>query len=302
MFKSWRKDAQEMKKTFIFALLITLSSISFAQKFNLAGTFWAGKDGTKQLRYEMYFFSNGTYQVSYFDEQGKKVMINNTGVGVGNWTQSGDSIYMETNNKFSERRGVIKGNLMYGTATNQKGDSWVWSYQLVNQSSTSSGNSEFKPEIQNKSNPKLESSSSQLSAPHAKSQPAPSNLKQSGNRGDIQQTLEQQAYCFGVFNGLNTLNIGFNQSGNNEYFKKYKNEFFKIYTPILDKVEPCLVSNRPVTGNVMLQCGKKTLNEREYQLFVRNGAGYADVYEANQKKDGVKLGALKIACSVLNIN
>lgn len=149
----------------------------------------------------------------------------------------------------------------------------------------------------------IDRGSSQLATPQAKSQPAPSNLKQSGNRVvGTPETLEQQAFCFGVFNGLKSLNIGFNQSGNNEYFKKYKNEFFKTYTPILDKVEPCVNSNRPVTGNVMLQCGKKTLNNREYQLFIRFTAGYADVVEANQKRDEMKLGSLKFICSVININ
>lgn len=126
-----------MKKYLIFINLFLIPIICFSQQINLGGTSWVGKDGTKQLRYEMQYFHNGTYQYSYFDEQGRKVMMNNnTGIATGNWSQSGDSIYMEANNKYSEKNGTIKGNVMYGTAVNQKGATWNWSYQLVNSPQT----------------------------------------------------------------------------------------------------------------------------------------------------------------------
>ena len=113
---------------------------------NVAGTTWIGIDGTKQLKHEMTFFQDSTYQYSYFDEQGKKVLINNTGIGTGTWKQTGNSIYFETNNKFAERNGTLIGNTLSGSAFNTKGNKWKFSYQLSSQSPTSSQASNINPQ------------------------------------------------------------------------------------------------------------------------------------------------------------
>jgi hypothetical protein len=119
-------------KKVIFAICLCLPVIGFAQQQKLEGTTWVGRDGTKQLKYEMTFLSDQTYQFSYYDEKGEKVLINGNGVAKGNWRLTGSTIYMETNNKFSERNGTINGDSMSGIAKNQKGVTWSWSYKKTN--------------------------------------------------------------------------------------------------------------------------------------------------------------------------
>jgi hypothetical protein len=120
-----------MFKFFVAITLSIFSCLSFAQNKSLEGTSWVGVDGTKQLKYEITFMPGNVYQYSYYDEQGKKVLIHGTGIGQGTWRQTGNAVYMEVNNKFTERNGVIAGDTMSGSATNKKGDNWSWRYQLV---------------------------------------------------------------------------------------------------------------------------------------------------------------------------
>jgi hypothetical protein len=116
----------------------------------------------------------------------------------------------------------------------------------------------------------------------------------STKKGD---SLEQQAYCFGVFNGLQTFNVGFNQGGNNEYFKRYKKEFFDVYTPIMDKIEQCQHSNKDTSINMAAECAKK-LNDKQYRLFRENTSGFIDSVEAYQQRNETKLGSLRLMCSI----
>lgn len=120
-----------MGKFFIAILFTIFSCFSFAQTQSLEGTSWIGIDGTKQLKYEMTFMPGNVFQYSYYDDQGKKVLIHGTGIGQGTWRQSGNAIYMEINNKFAEKNGVINGTSMSGSATNKKGENWNWRYQAI---------------------------------------------------------------------------------------------------------------------------------------------------------------------------
>jgi hypothetical protein len=120
-----------MGKFFLVISLSIFSCLTFAQNKSLEGTSWVGVDGTKQLKYEMTFMSGNIFQFSYYDEQGKKVLINGTGIAQGTWRQSGNNVYMEVNNKFTERNGVINGDTMSGSAANKKGANWNWRYQIV---------------------------------------------------------------------------------------------------------------------------------------------------------------------------
>ena len=133
------------------ALLLLFPSLCAAQII-LLGSSWVGIDGMGQTKYEITFLNGGVFQYSHYDKDGNKIPMgtfqyttdqqgNKVRSGVirdvvatGNWTQSGSNVYMETNNKYSERRGIVEGDKMHGKAVNIKGDSWTWSYRLINQS------------------------------------------------------------------------------------------------------------------------------------------------------------------------
>lgn len=80
----------------------------------LTGTVWVGTDIDGQ--YEYRFLEGGTLgyktRTGYFTN--------------GTWRQNGNSIYMETNHKYSERQGTISGNQMAGRGWNIKGKQWTW--------------------------------------------------------------------------------------------------------------------------------------------------------------------------------
>lgn len=49
----------------------------------------------------------------------------------GTWQQTGNEISIEINNSFSEKRGIIKGNKIEGTAKNKVGATWTWVLYLI---------------------------------------------------------------------------------------------------------------------------------------------------------------------------
>jgi hypothetical protein len=119
-----------MKKFPVFALLLLMLLPAFvaAQQTNqqstvpgnsptasVAGTTWAGTD------------SDGDYYEYHFQPDGALHYKSPTGFyKKGSWKQDGDAIYMETNNKYSERQGQISGTRMTGNAWNIKGRKWTW--------------------------------------------------------------------------------------------------------------------------------------------------------------------------------
>jgi hypothetical protein len=66
------------------------------------------------------FIADGTLSYSY----------QNGSYTNGTWSQDGDSIYIEMNNKYVEYRGRISGTHIEGTASNVKGKTWTWTADM----------------------------------------------------------------------------------------------------------------------------------------------------------------------------
>jgi hypothetical protein len=82
---------------------------------SVSGTLWAGKDSDGDF-YEYAFMANG--DLYYKSPRG---FYTN-----GTWKQDGDSIYMETNNKYSQYQGQISGTHIGGNAWNVQNQKWTW--------------------------------------------------------------------------------------------------------------------------------------------------------------------------------
>ncbi len=97
------------------AAAVTLVESAQEEVPSVAGTMWVGTDSDGD-HYEYHFMSDGS--LHYRSPTG--FSTNAT------WTQNGNEIYMETNNRYSERRGTITGNQMRGNGWNQVGLEWTW--------------------------------------------------------------------------------------------------------------------------------------------------------------------------------
>ncbi|NQT15803.1 MAG: SUMF1/EgtB/PvdO family nonheme iron enzyme, partial [Planctomycetes bacterium] len=85
---------------------------------SVAKTMWAGTD------------SDGDYYEYHFKKGGALHYKSPSGFhDNGTWKQDGISIYCEMNNKYSERRGSIRGERIEGDAWNVKGKRWTWSVE-----------------------------------------------------------------------------------------------------------------------------------------------------------------------------
>ena len=94
----------------VFALNARAQSV-----INVSGTTWVGTD------------SDGDYYEYYFQTDGALYYKNPSGLfRNGTWKQNGSSIYMETNDKYSEYQGRISGTHMEGNAWNVKDRTWNW--------------------------------------------------------------------------------------------------------------------------------------------------------------------------------
>jgi len=82
---------------------------------NLAGTYWDSTE-VQGGHYEYHFREDGV--LDYKTPSGSYTN--------GTWKQDGNSIYMETNHKYSERQGTITGNHIEGKGWNVKGLRWTW--------------------------------------------------------------------------------------------------------------------------------------------------------------------------------
>ena len=100
---------------FAFVWTSQLSAQSNHRTENVAGTTWVGTD------------SDGDYYEYNFQTNGAMFYKSPTGFWKnGTWVQKGNSIYMETNKKYSEYKGQIFGTHMEGTAWNIKDRKWTW--------------------------------------------------------------------------------------------------------------------------------------------------------------------------------
>jgi hypothetical protein len=81
---------------------------------SVAGTTWVSKE------------TDGTYEYTFVADG---VLLYKSAAGYwnnGSWKQDGNSIYMETNKKYAERRGVMTGRQIRGHAWNVTGKRWTW--------------------------------------------------------------------------------------------------------------------------------------------------------------------------------
>lgn len=82
---------------------------------SVAGTTWISTDSDGE-QFEYYFNKDGALYYT------RKTMRYTD----GHWKQTGNTIYMEINKKFSERVGQVSGAHMEGKGSNRKGDTWTW--------------------------------------------------------------------------------------------------------------------------------------------------------------------------------
>jgi hypothetical protein len=123
-----------LSKNIVISTFLTLAvglvMTAFAQNaraqsaINVSGTTWVGTDSDGDY-YEYTFLATGVLQ--YKSPSG--LWTN------GTWKQDGNSIYMETNNKYSEYQGRISATHMEGNAWNIKDKHWTWVADLRNTSS-----------------------------------------------------------------------------------------------------------------------------------------------------------------------
>ena len=105
----------------LLTLAVSLSMPAFAQNpkassvISVSGTTWVGT-GFDGDSYEYSSQADGAFH--YKSPSGLHTN--------GAWKQDGNSIYMETNNKYSEYRGLISGTHIEGKTWNIKGHIWTW--------------------------------------------------------------------------------------------------------------------------------------------------------------------------------
>jgi formylglycine-generating enzyme required for sulfatase activity len=92
---------------------------------NLEGTTWAGQDGAEFFTY--HFETNGVLAYEYRGNFFR----------TGKWTQDGDKLHFEMNNKYRECRALIRGNVIEGDSWNKKGAKWKTKLLLSPTSGTS---------------------------------------------------------------------------------------------------------------------------------------------------------------------
>jgi hypothetical protein len=103
-----------------------VGEIRFGQDWaSLTGTTWSGPadygNGTKIMRFD--FKPNGGLVYSY----------NGSTYANGSWTQDGEEVTIEMNNRYAVYRGTIVGTKITGTASNVTGKQWTWSAELAPQ-------------------------------------------------------------------------------------------------------------------------------------------------------------------------
>lgn len=82
---------------------------------SLSETKWSGKAGSD------------SFEVEFHSDHSFKYARNSRSYSNAIWSQNGNAVHMEFNNKYSEYDGKIEGNQIKGTAKNIKGFSWEWS-------------------------------------------------------------------------------------------------------------------------------------------------------------------------------
>jgi hypothetical protein len=114
-------SATSIAKFALLTLAASLAMTAFAQNPyvssvpSVSGILWVGTDSDGD-HYEYAFMPNGA--LYYKSPSGFHTF--------GTWKQDGDTIYMETNNKYSEYQGRIAGTHIDGKAWNLNNRTWTW--------------------------------------------------------------------------------------------------------------------------------------------------------------------------------
>jgi len=80
----------------------------------IAGTEWVGEDNVEKFIVTYRFEKNGILAYTY-----RGTFYRN-----GTWTQNGEKVYFELNNKFRELEATIEGEVISGKSWNKKGETW----------------------------------------------------------------------------------------------------------------------------------------------------------------------------------
>jgi len=93
---------------------------------DLSGTTWEGETTNGYNFTNSTFLADGTFKYSYTSD------VNNvTDMTNATWTQEGKQVKIEFNNHFADYTGTLEGDLLSGTASNVKGNSWTWEFRRV---------------------------------------------------------------------------------------------------------------------------------------------------------------------------
>ena len=87
---------------------------------DLAGTSWRGTDSDGD-EYTLHFKADGRLEADTPKGPQRKAT----------WKLDGNKIYFEFNNRYSEYRGTLKGDVMEGTAENARGRTWTWKFRKI---------------------------------------------------------------------------------------------------------------------------------------------------------------------------
>lgn len=87
---------------------------------DLVGTSWRGVDSDGD-EYTLHFHADGRLEAETPRGPQRRAT----------WSLSGNEIYFEFNNRYSEYRGTIKGDVMSGRAENTQGRRWTWNFRKI---------------------------------------------------------------------------------------------------------------------------------------------------------------------------
>lgn len=98
----------------------TVPSSNTVTATDLVGTSWRGIDSDGD-EYTLHFHADGRLEAETPRGPQRRA----------SWSLSGNDIYFEFNNRYSEYRGTIKGDVMSGRAENTQGRRWTWSFRKI---------------------------------------------------------------------------------------------------------------------------------------------------------------------------
>lgn len=110
LFPDWEEGLRRLSKVFSFPpIQVTVPSVS--------NTKWRVTQSLKSKQWDFFLREGGVLE---YEKSGRQF-------STATWMQSGDILYIEINRKYSQYKGVIKGNrIEEGEAQNIAGSEWTW--------------------------------------------------------------------------------------------------------------------------------------------------------------------------------